>query len=189
MPAEVLSRVSTQMVLNGQTVAYTIYVLAIFSVMGWFAYRVTRTNPGDGVRPRWFWTFFVMLVIAGVSLHLLTHYTIPWKEVDIRSAEITPDQSFNIRVANHQFHFPADKLVIKKGQYVRFDVRSDDLTYGFGLFRPNNSMLFQMQVVPGHSNQIVWHFDEPGTFTVRSTEYSGPNGVDMIKKDAVVVTQ
>jgi cytochrome c oxidase subunit 2 len=129
------------------------------------------------------------VVAAGVSLHLLTRYTIPWKEVDIRSAQITPDQTFNIQMADHQFKFPSEKLVIKRGQFVRFDVRSADLTYGFGLFRPNNSMLFQMQVVPGHANQIVWRFDEPGTFTVRSTEYSGPEGIDMIKKDAVVVTQ
>jgi len=189
VPVETLDWVSTQVVLNGQTIAYTIYVLAILSVMGWFAFRVTRVDPGDGVNPRLFWGYFALLIVAGVSLHLLTRYTIPWKEVDIQSAHLTPDQTFNIRVADHKFEFPRDQLVIKKGQYVRFDVRSADLTYGFGLFRPDNSMLFQMQVVPGHANQIIWLFDEPGTYTVRSTEYSGPEGVGMIKKDAVVVTQ
>ena len=46
-------------------------------------------------------------------------------------------------------------------------------------------MLFQMQVVPGHRNDVLWHFDHPGVYTIRSTEYSGPKGVVMIVKDAV----
>ena len=65
---------------------------------------------------------------------------------------------------------------------------SADLTYGFGLFRADHSMLFQMQVVPGHTNDILWQFDKPGVYTIRSTEYSGPAGLDMTVKDAVVVS-
>jgi cytochrome c oxidase subunit 2 len=48
-------------------------------------------------------------------------------------------------------------------------------------------MLFQMQVVPGHRNDILWYFDKPETYTIRSTEYSGPRGVFMIEKDVVKV--
>ena len=48
-------------------------------------------------------------------------------------------------------------------------------------------MMFQMQVVPGHRNDILWHFDREGVYTIRSTEYSGPKGVFMIMKDAVEV--
>ena len=68
-----------------------------------------------------------------------------------------------------------------------FDVTSHDLTYGFGLFRQDNTMVFQMQVVPGHRNDILWKFDKPGVYSIRSTEYSGPKGVPMIVKDAVEV--
>jgi len=48
-------------------------------------------------------------------------------------------------------------------------------------------MVFQMQVVPGHRNDILWKFDKPGIYSIRSTEYSGPKGVSMIIKDAVEV--
>jgi cytochrome c oxidase subunit 2 len=82
---------------------------------------------------------------------------------------------------------PSEKLVIKVNEKVLFDVRSEDLTYGFGLFRSDNSMLFQMQVVPGHKNDLLWKFDREGVYTIRSTEYSGPKGIFMILKDAVVV--
>ena len=48
-------------------------------------------------------------------------------------------------------------------------------------------MVLQMQVVPGHRNDILWKFLEPGVFTIRSTEYSGPKGIAMIVKDAVKI--
>ena len=79
-------------------------------------------------------------------------------------------------------------MIINCNELVEFDVTSNDLTYGFGLFRQDNSMLFQMQVVPGHRNDILWRFAKSGVYTIRSTEYSGPKGIHMIVKDAVEVT-
>ena len=95
---------------------------------------------------------------------------------------------FDIGVAAHHFQLPSEKLLVACNDKVLFNVTSSDLTYGFGLFRPDQSMLFQMQVVPGHRNDILWQFGQPGVYTIRSTEYSGPTGVDMIMKDAVVVS-
>lgn len=78
-------------------------------------------------------------------------------------------------------------MVINCDEVVLFDVTSNDLTYGFGLFRSDWSMLFQMQVVPGHPNEILWKFSKNGVYTIRSTEYSGPRGVRMIEENAVEV--
>jgi cytochrome c oxidase subunit 2 len=50
-------------------------------------------------------------------------------------------------------------------------------------------MVFQMQVVPGHRNEILWQFANPGTYSIRSTEYSGPKGAFMEVKDAVEVVE
>ena len=50
-------------------------------------------------------------------------------------------------------------------------------------------MIMQMQVVPGHRNDIIWKFEKPGVYTIRSTEYSGPKGIGMILKDAVEVVE
>jgi cytochrome c oxidase subunit 2 len=179
--------VDSTTVLWGQTLAYTFYVLAIIAVMGWFARRVTREGPSV-VRPAFFYAFVGLLVALGVTLHLVTYFTIPWKEMDMHRASITPDKVFEIGVADHTFQLPAEKLQIACHDKVLFNVSSKDLTYGFGLFRPDHSMVFQMQVVPGHRNDILWQFDRPGTYSIRSTEYSGPAGVGMIVKDAVVVS-
>ena len=181
--------VDSQMVLTGQTIAYTAYCIVIISLVAWFAWKVTGKGSGKGVKPALFYTFVGFLTVLGVSLHIITYNTIPWTKVDLNRPEYKPDKTFNITVKNHQFILPTEKMVVNVNDMVLFDVVSEDLTYGFGLFREDNSMLFQMQVVPGHRNDVIWHFDRPGVFTIRSTEYSGPKGVFMIVKDAVEVIQ
>lgn len=181
--------VDSQIVLNGQTIAYTCYAMVIMLLMGWFGYKITRKGKGNKISNTLFYSFVTMLVVLGVSLHLITYNTIPWAPMDLNRAEITPDKVFDITVANHQFTLPSEKLVIKVNEKVLFNVTSNDLTYGFGLFRQDNSMLFQMQVVPGHRNDILWQFGKPGVYTIRSTEYSGPKGAAMVLKDVVEVTE
>jgi cytochrome c oxidase subunit II len=181
--------VDTSMVLMGQTAAYTLYALAIMAVMGWFGYRVTKKGSGKEIKPALFYAFVGFLVVTGVSLHIITHETIPWKPMDLNRSAYKADKTFNISITDHKFALPAEKMIIKKGEIARFNVTSDDLTYGFGLFRADNSMLFQMQVLPGYVNDIIWKFEKPGVYSIRSTEYSGPKGLDMFAKDAVEVIE
>ena len=175
------------MVLSGQTWAYTLYCIVIILVVGWFGYKVTKAGKKNKVKPVLFYSFVTFLTILGVSLHIITYNTIPWTSMDLHRGDYTPDRTFNITVEDHEFNLPAEKLMIKCNEIVLFDVESKDLTYGFGLFRQDNSMLFQMQVVPGHRNDILWKFEKSGVYTIRSTEYSGPKGVFMIEKDVVEV--
>jgi cytochrome c oxidase subunit 2 len=179
--------VDSSMVLTGQTIAYTLYCLAIILVMGWFAIKITSAGKSNKVNTTLFYSFVTFLVILGVSLHIVTYNTIPWTAMDLNRSDYTPDRTFNIYVEKHEFKLPEEELIINCHELVLFDVTSNDLTYGFGLFRPDNTMLFQMQVVPGHRNDILWYFDKPETYTIRSTEYSGPRGVFMIEKDVVKV--
>jgi cytochrome c oxidase subunit 2 len=94
-------------------------------------------------------------VVPGVSLHFITHYTILWKPMDMNRAETTPDKVFDVGVANHKFEMPAERLQVACNDRALFNVTSRELTYGFGIFRSDHSMLFQMQVVPGHVNDIM----------------------------------
>ena len=179
--------VDSKMVLTGQTIEYTFYCIVIILLVAWFAWKVTGKGDGKGVKPAIFYTFVGFLTVLGVSLHIITYNTIPWTKVDLNRSDYNPDKTFNITVKNHQFVLPAEKMIINVNDDVLFDVKSEDLTYGFGLFREDNSLLFQMQVVPGHKNDIIWHFDRPGVYTIRSTEYSGPKGIFMVVKNAVEV--
>ena len=179
--------VDSQVVLWGQTIAYSSYAIVIILLIGWFGHQITKSGKGSKISNTFFYTFVGFLVVLGVSLHIVTYNTIPWASMDLNRADIKPDKVFDITMENHQFILPSDKLVIKQGEKALFDVTSNDLTYGFGVFRSDNSMIFQMQVVPGHRNDILWQFEKPGVYTIRSTEYSGPKGAQMILKDVVEV--
>lgn len=179
--------IDSTVVLWGQTVGYTAYVLAVMAGMAGFAYKVTRDGSSKQIPNAVFYTVVTFLVLVGVSLHVVTHETIPWKKIDLNRKEIVADKTFDIRVADHTFFLPSEKMTIVAGEKALFRVTSDDLTYGFGLFREDNSMLFQMQVLPGHMNDILWHFESPGIYSIRSTEYSGPKGIQMIEKNVVEV--
>jgi len=179
--------VDSSVVLWGQTMAYTVYCIVMILLVGWFGWRVSREGKAKTVKPSIFYTFVAFLTVLGVSLHLVTMETIPWVKTDLNRADIKADKVFDITVANHKFQLPSEKMVVNCNEKVLFNVTSHDLTYGFGLFRKDNSMLFQMQVVPGHKNDIMWEFLKPGIYSIRSTEYSGPKGINMIEKDVVEV--
>jgi len=180
--------VDSSMVLYGQTIAYTCYAIAIILVVAWFGYTITRPSKGNKVSKTLFYSFVSLLVVLGVSLHIITYNTIPWVSMDLDRKNIEADQVFDIVMEDHTFIMPQEKIDIQCGQKVMFNVTSNDLTYGFGLFRQDHSMLFQMQVVPGHVNDIMWEFKRNGIYTIRSTEYSGPAGHQMILKDVVHVS-
>jgi len=176
-------------VLTGLIWVYTSYALIILSVISWFGYRITTKGEGKQIKPVYFYVWVSFLTVVGVSLHIFTYNTIPWAPMDLNRRQIQADTVFNISVRDHQFVLPAEKMVVKVNQKVLFDVTSEDLTYGFGLFRQDHTMVFQMQVIPGHRNDMLWQFGETGIFDIRSTEYSGPAGAMMIKKYAVEVVQ
>jgi cytochrome c oxidase subunit II len=179
--------VDTDLVLYGQTVVYTCYALVILAIMGWFGYKISRPGKAQPVKSGIFYTFVGFLAVLGVSLHIITYNTIPWTPMDLDRANIKPDKVFVISVADHKFQLPEEKMVVQIHDKVLFDVTSDDLTYGFGIFRQDNSMVCQMQVIPGHRNDLLWQFEKPGIYSIRSTEYSGPAGYAMIEKDVLEV--
>lgn len=104
--------IDSNTVLIGQTFAYTFYVLAIMSMMRWFAYKVTREGKNTPVRPAIFYSLVGLLIVTGVSLHIITYNTIPWAPIDLNRKEIRADKVFNVSVANHKFQLPSEKLII-----------------------------------------------------------------------------
>jgi cytochrome c oxidase subunit 2 len=181
---------TTQEVLGTLKLVYTIYALSIISLIGWFAYRVTKepTSTKTWITPKVFYTYLALLVITGVGIHILTYNKIPWVAWELKKEHVKPDRIVEITVKDHKFILPEIKpIVLQCGQKVMFNVKSEDLTYGFGLFRPDNSMVFQMQVIPKYDNKILWIFNESGTFDILSTEYSGPKGAFMKVSKAIRV--
>jgi len=134
---------------------------------------------------RWLFVLIaVFLVFNVVTLSPL----IPWQEWMLWSRP-DPDQSVSIEFGDYEIRLPAEGIEVTAGEYVEFIATSTDVTYGLGVFREDGSLVFQMQVPPGRENRIIWKFDQPGLYDVRSTEYSGPRHSEMYVQDAIQVTQ
>ncbi len=131
------------------------------------------------------WLGILVAVFLAVNVITLSPL-VPWQRWIIWDRP-TPQQQFRIEYADYEISLPPDGIQVQAGEYVEFVAVSDDVTYGFGVFCEDGKMLFQMQVVPGHENRIVWRFDEPGYYDIRSTEYSGPRHPEMYIPDAIQV--
>ncbi len=156
-------------------VAYSIYAAMIISIIAWFGYNLTREHKAKSVVRIPFYYYMAFLVAGGVGHHIFTYNTIPWVSEDITRHEQTADRTYNFTIEKHKWTLPAEKISIECGQQIGFDVVSKDLIYGFGLFRQDGTMVMQMQVNPGSSNDILWTFLHNGVFDLTSTEYAGPN--------------
>ena len=174
--------------------AYTIYALLIISVIAWFGFNLMRKEKAKSWVRIPFYGYIAFLVAGGVGHHIFTYNAIPWVAEDIMRHEIKADREYDITIERHKWQLPEEQMVANMGEKVRFNVKSKDLTYGFGLFRKDGSMVMQMQVVPKHDNDIVWTFHECGKFDLTSTEYAGPDQYDehtgkdlMFVKDALIV--
>jgi cytochrome c oxidase subunit 2 len=139
----------------------------------------------DARERRWLYVLIgVFLLFNAVTLSPL----IPWQKWLFWSKP-APDRNYLVEFDTNQILLPPEGIEARVGEYVEFAATSTDVTYGFGVFRPDGTMVFQMQVLPGRQNHITWKFDEPGTYDVRSTEYSGPRHSEMYIQNAIRVTQ
>jgi cytochrome c oxidase subunit 2 len=139
----------------------------------------------DARERRWLYLLIgVFLLFNAVTLSPL----VPWQEWLFWS-EPAPDRSYSVEFEANQILLPSEGIEARVGEFVEFSAISADVTYGLGVFRSDGTMVFQMQVLPGRQNHIIWKFEEPGTYDVRSTEYSGPQHSEMYVPGAIRVTQ
>jgi heme/copper-type cytochrome/quinol oxidase subunit 2 len=130
------------------------------------------------------WLYFLLAVVLLGNLVTLSPL-IPSANYGMWT-QSNPVKTITIQVENHYFIMPEEPITVPVGKLIEFVVISHDVTYGFGVFRKDGTMVFQMQVVPEpHTNTLLWVFDQPGFYDVRSTEYSGPQNPLMFVPNAI----
>jgi len=133
---------------------------------------------------RWLYVLIgVFLAFNAVTLSPL----VPWQRWLLWSKPM-PDQTVRVEFSDYEIRLPAEGIDVRVGEYIEFVTTSDDVTYGLGVFRQDGTMVFQMQAPPGRENRIIWKFDQPGLYDVRSTEYSGPRHSEMFVPYAIRVS-
>jgi heme/copper-type cytochrome/quinol oxidase subunit 2 len=132
------------------------------------------------------WLYFLLAVVLLGNLVTLSPL-IPSANFGIWP-QSSPVKTITIEVSNYHFSMPEQPITVPVGQVVQFVLVSHDVTYGFGVFRKDGTLVFQMQVVPEpYKNTLLWVFDQPGFYDVRSTEYSGPQNPFMYMPNAIQV--
>lgn len=171
---------------------YGIYFGLVCIFFIWFIFKVKRTTAShseektSGMDRREL-RFFIILISVIVLAHIVTlSNLVPWQEWRLWSKPV-PAKTYEIEVSDYKFKFPENPMAFGKGQFVEFILTSMDVTYGFGVFRKDGTLVFQLQVLPGYKNRFIWNFTEPGYYDIRSTEYSGPKHSDMLVRDAIKV--
>lgn len=175
-------------VLSTLKLVYTIYAIVAISLIAWYAFRITQKGEVKPARKGIFWTYVLTLIVMGTGLHFLTFNLVPWVPMDLDRQNIKAEKTFKITYKDHVITLDEKPMRVPCEKYVVFDAYSEDLTYGFGIFRQDHTLVTQMQVVPDNGNDLMWRFNKNGTYYIRSTEYSGPKGAQMIVEDAVVVS-
>jgi cytochrome c oxidase subunit 2 len=147
--------------------------------------RAVHEEPGGMGKGEKRWLYF-LFAVAVVGNLLFLSPALPSIRYTLYEREAV--MTVVIEVRDYRFYLPEKPIRIPVNVPVEFVVVSDDLVYGFGVFRKDGTMVFQMQVVPKpYLNRIVWVFDQPGLYDIRSTEYSGPKHPWMFVSDAIEV--
>ena len=108
------------------------------------------------------------MVLALFALLMGTIFYVPYGESAGPNRAVRPRHRRPVRLGGRR---PRQPLVT--GRPVEFVARSRDVAHGFGVYNPDDVLIFQAQVVPDHDQKIVHTFSQPGVYTVRCLEFCG----------------
>ena len=123
------------------------------------------------------WTVAILVILVIFSISTLGLFPYPYAH-----SNVTPSMTVDVQAqqftwclssapnwgTNCQSPYP-----IPAGNTVLFKVESKDVTHGFGVYDASGRLLFQVQVMPGFTNSILYQFTTPGTYYVRCMEFCG----------------
>ena len=166
----------------GPTATAIAVIYSIATVIGCIiavgVWRSTRGDRGplDEERAAHQEKGWLAIVVAFlVTTLLLPIFLVPYGE----SAKADAQQ---VTVEGRQFGFVLSPATVKAGQQVEFVLTSVDTTHGFGVEYPGGGIAFQAQIVPEHTQRVVWTFKDPGVYPIVCLEYCGVGHHVMLSK-------
>ena len=163
------------------TVAYSIAVI-LGAAISFAVFRSTsrpleEDRTGTWSRRETAW--LVIMIVVLFALLMGTIFYVPYGD------SAGPNAQY-VRVTGVQFAWAIQApQTLVTGRPVEFRARSEDVAHGFGVYNPDDVLIFQAQVVPDHVQKIVHTFTQAGVYTVRCLEFCGA-GHDLMKATFVV---
>jgi cytochrome c oxidase subunit 2 len=151
------------------TVAYSIAVV-LGGAISFVVFRSTarpleedRTETWSRRETAW----LVIMIVVLFALLMGTIFYVPY-------GDSAGPRNQLVRVTVDQFAWAIDApQPIVTGRPVTFIGRSRDVAHGFGVYNPDDVLIFQAQIVPDHEQKIVHTFTQPGIYTVHCLEFCG----------------
>jgi len=165
------------------TVAFTIVCALGIGLVAWVALSTLRpSGPIDLERIRhaersWFVAVVVLLVAVLAATIGLT----PYGRSAGKNAQI-------VEVQAQQFAWLLPGKPIQAGRQVEFRLTSTDVNHSFAVYTAGGKLLFQVQVMPGKTQDYVYTFRRPGTYHVLCLEYCGVGHTQMQSQFEVVAS-
>ena len=123
------------------------------------------------------WVVGIIIIFIVFSVSTLGYLPYPYAHSNIKPTMIVDVQAqqFNWCLESQWTQPPTcvANYPIPVGNTVLFNVTSIDVTHGFGVYDSAGAILFQVQVMPGFYNDIMYQFTTPGTYYVRCLEFCG----------------
>ena len=142
--------------------------------------EVSSKSGGVDLESRRSALFWSLAVVGFV----LTYATLrPWPH-DASATE----GSVTVAVTGSQWSWEISKKELPAGTPIIFNVASNDVNHGFGVYDASGTLLFQTQAMPGVINQVRYTFAKAGAYAVLCMEYCGLVHHDM-KDELKVVSK
>jgi cytochrome c oxidase subunit 2 len=161
-----------------------VLVLAMAAVFIFVVWRSGDRAEYSAVQPRAYrirTAFFWGLVVVGAGLTFYTLRDLPYTA----AARATGDVQV-VEVTGFQWYWEVSASEVQAGQPVEFRVTSGDVNHGLGIYDSALRLVAEVQAMPGYINQLVYTFDEPGTYKLTCLEYCGLVHYDMTQELKVV---
>ena len=111
-------------------------------------------------------TWFAIVVVLLAALLFATIFFTPYGRSAGKGAQV-------VDVKAVQFAWLVSGKPIKAGTAVEFHITSADVNHGFAVYTAGGKLLFEVQVMPGKTQEYVYTFRKPGTYTILCLEFCG----------------
>ena len=105
---------------------------------------------------------FVGFLVAFATLFAASIHAYPYIEFRRHSVG-APAVAVDVRA--NQWSWALSRTQVPAGVPVEFDVTSEDVNHGFGVYTPDGLLVTQVQAMPGYTNRLVYRFTRPGSYT------------------------
>jgi cytochrome c oxidase subunit 2 len=154
------------------TIAYTITSI-IGITIGLIVFRSTRVGfrvrtAGRRTleRRESYWGIavitFLVLLLAGTITQI--PYGSDDSEAGVRQ---------RLEITGRQFAWTVDPVRVRADVKTKVEATATDVSHAVGIYDPDNTLIKQVNIVPGVTQPFVITFEEPGTYKLRCLEFCG----------------